>query len=172
MAKEDLNLHIIIMGSRQAGISSFINQKEGDYEPNDETGVGIDIQTTPVFVDNKEYILTFYEIAGTFPLDSLRKIFLKKHVALAVMFDMSNNVSLELAELLFTQVQSRIQEKTPRVKFLLASHLDVEQKVPQEAVDALLEIMGPNTSYLEFSSKTGENVVESLETIAKKILGL
>jgi signal recognition particle receptor subunit beta len=170
MAKEDKDIHIIITGSRNAGISSFINQKAGDYEAHDETGMGIDIQSAMVYVNKAEYNILFYEIAGTFPLDSLKKIFTKKHVGLIIMFDLSNPVSLEFAELIFSQISEKIGTKMPKIKFLLGSHLDLPKAVPQEAIDSLISTMGGNTYYLEFSAKTGDRLAESIEQIAKRIL--
>ncbi len=170
MAKEDKDIHIIISGSRNAGISSFINQKTGDYEANDEHGMGIDIQSTAVYVNKAEYNLLFYEIASTFPLDSLKKIFQKKNVAIALMFDVANPVSLEFAELIYNQIAEKVGTKMPKIKFLLGSHLDLPKAMPQEAIDALIAMMGGNTYYLEFSAKTGERLTESLETIAKRVL--
>ncbi|NMC06839.1 MAG: GTPase domain-containing protein [Candidatus Lokiarchaeota archaeon] len=171
MAKEEKDIHIIITGSRNAGISSFINQKAGEYEAHDESGMGIDIQSAPVYVNNAEYNILFYEIASTFPLDSLKKIFQKKHVGLAVMFDLANPVSLEFAELIYTQIAEKLGTKLPRIKFLLGSHLDLPKAMPQESIDALISTMGGNTYYLEFSAKTGERLSESLEQMAKRILG-
>lgn len=172
MTEDELTAHIIITGSRQAGISSFISQKAEDFEPNDEVGMGIDIQTTNINVDGKECNMHFYEIAGTFPLDSLRKIFRKKTVGLAVMFDLNNLVSLELAEVLFKQIQGKLQKNTPTKKFLLGSHSDLEREVDQKHIDAVITIMGEDTHYLEFSAKTGENLQASLEKIASVTLNL
>ncbi|MEX2684226.1 MAG: hypothetical protein Q6373_021830 [Candidatus Sigynarchaeota archaeon] len=168
MAKEDI--HVIITGSRNAGISSFINQKAGDYETHEESGIGIDIQSTSVYVNKEEYNIIFYEIASTFPLESLKKIFQKKNVGLAVMFDLSNPVSLEFAELIYNQIAEKIGTRMPKTKFLLGSHLDLPRAVPSESIDALMETMGGKTYYLEFSAKTGERLYESLEQIAIKIL--
>jgi hypothetical protein len=169
MAKEDKDIHIIITGSRNAGISSFINQKTGDYEAHDESGMGIDIQSATVYVNKAEYNLLFYEIASTFPLDSLKKIFQKKNVGIAVMFDVSNPVSLEFAELIYSQIAEKLGTKMPKIKFLLGSHLDLP-KMPQESIDALISTMGGNTYYMEFSAKTGERLAESLDQIAKRVL--
>ena len=170
MAKEDKDIHIIITGSRNAGISSFINQKTGDYEAHEESGMGIDIQSTSVYVNKAEYNILFYEIASTFPLDSLKKIFQKKNGGLAVMFDVANPVSLEFAELIFNQIAEKVATKLPKIKFLLGSHLDLPKATSQEAIDALINSMGGNTYYLEFSAKTGERLGESLELIAIRIL--
>jgi hypothetical protein len=170
MAKEDKDIHIIIAGSRNAGISSFINQKAGDYESHEEVGMGIDIQSASVYVNKAEYNILFYEIASTFPLDSLKKIFQKKNVGIAVMFDVANPVSLEFAELIFNQIAEKVGTKMPKIKFLLGSHLDLPKSTPQEAIDALIDSMGGNTYYLEFSAKTGERLGESLEQIAMRIL--
>ncbi len=170
MAKEDRDIHIIISGSRNAGISSFVSQKAGDYEASEESGMGIDIQSATVYVNKAEYNILFYEIASTFPLDSLKKIFQKKNVGLAVMFDVSNPVSLEFAELIFNQIADKVGTKLPKIKFLLGSHLDLPKATPQESIDALLNSMGGNTYYLEFSAKTGERLAESLEQIAIRIL--
>ncbi|MFX0103850.1 MAG: hypothetical protein ACFFCS_30085 [Candidatus Hodarchaeota archaeon] len=173
MTEDELTGHIIITGSRQAGISSFVSQKAEDFEAYDEEGMGIDIQTTNVTLDDgKECHLHFYEIAGTFPLDSLRKIIRKKTVGLAIMFDLNNTVSLELAEVLFKQIQDKLHKNTPTNKFLLGSHSDLERKVEQKHVDAVLTIMGEDTHYLEFSAKTGDNLLESLEKIARVVLNL
>nr|MDO8110394.1 hypothetical protein [Candidatus Sigynarchaeota archaeon] len=168
MTKEDI--HVIITGSRNAGISSFIAQKSEDFPANDEVGMGIDIQTTSVYINDTEYSLLFYEIAGTFPLDSLKKIFQKKAVGLAVMFDISNPVSLEFAELIFNQIQEKLGSRMPKIKFLLGSHSDLPKGVSQEAIDAIMTILGGNTYYFEFSSKTGQNMVETMNQIAQKIL--
>ncbi|MBN2151328.1 MAG: GTPase domain-containing protein [Candidatus Lokiarchaeota archaeon] len=168
MAKEDI--HVIISGSRNAGISSFINQMAGDYEPHDESGMGIDIQSASVYVNKEEYNILFYEIASTFPLDSLKKIFQKKNVGIAIMFDVSNAVSLEFAELIYNQIAEKLGTRLPRVKFLLGSHSDLPKAMPQEAIDALMAGMGGKTYYLEFSAKTGERLLESLERLAQRIL--
>ncbi|HME52428.1 MAG TPA: hypothetical protein VKM55_09445 [Candidatus Lokiarchaeia archaeon] len=168
MPKEDI--HVIIVGSRNAGISSFINQHAHDYEMTEEAGMGIDIQSTSVFVNDAEYNIIFYEIAGTFPLDSLKKIFQKKFVAFAVMFDLSNSVSLEFAEMITNQVQEKLGAKMPRIKFALASHLDCERAVSQDLIDSLLSNMGGQSYYYEFSSTTGENLSDTMEQLAKKIL--
>nr|MDO8088866.1 GTPase domain-containing protein [Candidatus Sigynarchaeum springense] len=168
MAKEDI--HVIITGSRNAGISSFINQKAGDYEAHEESGMGIDIQSTSVYVNKDEYNILFYEISSTFPLDSLKKIFQKKNVGLAVMFDVSNPVSLEFAELIYNQIAEKIGPRMPKTKFVLGSHLDLPKAVAPEAIDALMETMGGRTYYMEFSAKTGERLAESLEQMAMRIL--
>ncbi len=168
MAKEDI--HVIISGSRNAGISSFINQKAGDYEAHEDKGIGIDIQSTTVYVNKEEYNILFYEIASTFPLDSLKRIFQKKNVGLAIMFDVSNPVSLEFAELIYNQIAEKVGTRMPRTKFLLGSHLDLPKAMPQEAIDALMETMGGKTYYLEFSARTGERLDESLQQVAERIL--
>jgi len=168
MPKEDI--HVIIVGSRNAGISSFINQHAHDYEMTEEAGMGIDIQSTSVFVNDAEYNIIFYEIAGTFPLDSLKKIFQKTYVAFAVMFDLSNSVSLEFAEMITNQVQEKLGMRMPRIKFLLGSHLDCERAVSQDLIDSLLSNMGGQSYYFEFSATTGENLLETMQQLAKKIL--
>ena len=168
MPKEDI--HVIIVGSRNAGISSFITQHAHDYEMTEEAGMGIDIQSASVYVNDAEYNIIFYEIAGTFPLDSLKKIFQKKYIALAVMFDLSNPVSLEFAEMIFNQIQEKLGTKMPEDKFLLASHLDCERAVSQDLVDSLLSNMGGQSYYYEFSATTGENLAETMQQVAKKIL--
>ncbi|MHA1680408.1 MAG: hypothetical protein ACTSUE_05330 [Promethearchaeota archaeon] len=173
MSEKESIVHILISGSQDAGISSFIRKKAEDFEPLDEAGLGIDIQTTNITMeDGKECKMHFYEIAGTFPLESLGKILRKKHVGLAIVFDISNTVSLELGEVLFNRIQEKLGAKSmPKHKFLLGSHLDLEKSITQPRIDAVLTLMGEDTHYLEFSSKTGENVDESLRIIAKKILG-
>ncbi|MHA1369084.1 MAG: hypothetical protein ACTSWN_08480 [Promethearchaeota archaeon] len=168
---EDLMVHVIITGSRQAGISSFISRTAEDYEAYDEEGVGIDIQPTQIELDDgTKCTIVFYEVAGTFPLNSLRKIFRKNLVGFAVMFDLSNTVSLELAETLFNQFSERLGDNMPKVKFLLGSHSDLEKEVDQKYIDSLLTIMGDNTYYYEFSAKTGENITETMKNIVEKII--
>jgi predicted GTPase len=59
MSREDKSVHVIITGSRNAGISSFISQMENDREKVDEIGMGIDIQTTSVFFNDTEIFAIF-----------------------------------------------------------------------------------------------------------------
>ncbi|MHA1791650.1 MAG: hypothetical protein ACTSVI_03330 [Promethearchaeota archaeon] len=169
---EEIDIHIVITGSRQTGISSFINKESNDFEPNDEIGLGVDIQSASVDLENGKIAnMIFYEIAGTYPLDALRKIFKKKNVALAIMFDLSNMVSLELAEVLFNRIEEKLEAKLmPRIKFLLGSHLDLERAVESKQIDALLTVMGEKTYYYEFSAETGENLNSTLKEMAIKIL--
>lgn len=175
--KDDTTLHVLITGSRQAGISSFIAQKRGDHEANDEMGIGIDIQSARVFHDGTEYTVFFYEVSGTFPLDALRKILKKKRVGFAAVFDLSNPVSLEMAELLYSQIHAKLGDTMPRAKFLLGSHLDLETGMDDQAkaklsesIEALVTIMGNGTHYAEFSTETGENLESTMELLVRKIL--
>jgi hypothetical protein len=170
MSREDKSVHIIITGSRQAGISSFISQMENDREKVDEIGMGIDIQSTSLFLNGSEIFVFFYEIAGPFPIDSLTKILRKKNLGLAVMFDLSNTVSFEMADMLYRQVAEKIGDRMPKFRFLLGSHLDLERDVNQDSIDALLDFMGPDAAYREFSAKSKENLVETMEYVVRTIL--
>lgn len=164
--KEKFGFKLVITGNASVGKTSLIrryadNKFDQDYKPS----IGADFTLKVVKFPGFDVILTVWDIGGQDLFDSLRNYYYFGSNASIIVFDVTRPETLE-----------RIKSKwMPDIKthvgdiplLVLANKVDLEdeRKVSKEDIEEWSEKLG--VKIFETSAKTGDNVKEAFETIAK-----
>ena len=166
MEKKKLNIYIV--GNEYVGKSSFAKRYlENTFKKKYLSTIGVNCLKKKITVLNQNCLVSLFDLSGNerygeIGFDPKRKI-----DAIIFMYDVTNESSLNSMEKKWINVVSEVV-KYDCPKFLIGTKIDLERSVNEEEGKKLADKY--KMDYFEVSSKSGEEVNETMESIFKKLL--
>ena len=166
MEKKKLNIYIV--GNEYVGKSSFAKRYlENTFKKKYLSTIGVNCLKKKITVLNQNCLVSLFDLSGNerygeIGFDPKRKI-----DAIIFMYDVTNESSLNSMEKKWINVVSEVV-KYDCPKFLIGTKIDLKRSVNEEEGKKLADKY--KMDYFEVSSKSGEEVNETMESIIKKLL--
>ena len=166
MEKKKLNIYIV--GNEYVGKSSFAKRYlENTFKKKYLSTIGVNCLKKKITVLNQNCLVSLFDLSGNerygeIGFDPKRKI-----DAIIFMYDVTNESSLNSMEKKWINVVSEVV-KYDCPKFLIGTKIDLKRSVNEEEGKKLSDKY--KMDYFEVSSKSGEEVNETMESIIKKLL--
>ena len=165
---ETKKLNIYIVGNEYVGKSSFAKRYlENTFKKKYLSTIGVNCLKKKITVLNQNCLVSLFDLSGNerygeIGFDPKRKI-----DAIIFMYDVTNESSLNSMEKKWINVVSEVV-KYDCPKFLIGTKIDLKRSVNEEEGKKLADKY--KMDYFEVSSKSGEEVNETMESIIKKLL--
>jgi small GTP-binding protein len=163
---------VIIVGNISVGKTSLIkrlttSEFSGDYKPT----LGTDIYLYKTRIDGVESViqLQIWDLAGSPNFAEIRKGFYRKADLISLVCDLTRKKTLEDLGIWITEIKSAYIDQMPTL-FLLGNKHDLEYSRTVSSEDFVnFATKNKISFYKETSAKTGHNVKESFDAIAKHL---
>jgi small GTP-binding protein len=162
----DITLKIIILGSSEVGKTCILNRYfKNEFKENPLSTIGIDFQTKFFKFEDKKIKVNYTDTAGQEKFRAISVNYLKGTNGVILAFDITNKESFDLLESWMNDLKEN--NKIDISKVLIGNKLDLGDKreVDKEEAEKFAEKIG--CKYFEGSAKTGENINEALDEIAR-----
>ncbi|XP_035517870.1 uncharacterized protein rab44 isoform X2 [Morone saxatilis] len=159
--------NVVMIGDSSVGKTSFMKRAQsGKFSLDLPASVGLDSCVWTVLVDGKPVVLQLWDTAGQERFHSLTRQILHKAQAFLLMYDITSSQSFSAVSYWATCIQEGAAENTTIL--LLGNKSDhAERRVQTKEAEILAKEY--NFEFMECSAATGENVVQSLETVARML---
>ena len=159
-------LKIIILGSSEVGKTCIYNRYfHNDFKENLLSTIGIDFQTKFFRFEDQKIKVNYIDTAGQEKFRAISVNYLKGTDGVILVFDITKKETLDLLETWLKEIRDTNKGDVSKVLIGNKSDLSDQRQVSVEEANHLAEIM--NCKYYEASAKTGQNVSEALDEIAK-----
>ena len=168
MEKKKLNIYIV--GNKYVGKSSFAQRYlEDTFKKNYLSTIGVNCLKKKITVLNQNCLVSLFDLSGNERYGEIGFNPKRKIDAIIFMYDVTNESSLNSMEKKWINVVSEVV-KYDCPKFLIGTKIDLEKErsVNEEEGKKLADKY--KMDYFEVSSKSGEEVNETMESIIKKLL--
>ncbi|XP_029288089.1 uncharacterized protein rab44 isoform X2 [Cottoperca gobio] len=159
--------NVMMIGDSSVGKTSFMKRAQsGKFSLDLPASVGLDSCMWTVIVDGKTVVIHLWDTAGQERFHSItRQIFHKAH-AFVLMYDITSSQSFSAVSYWANCIQEGAAEN---VNILLVGNKSdrAERQVQTQEGEILAKEY--NFEFMECSAATGENVVHSLETVARML---
>ena len=164
--KTEKTLKIIILGSSEVGKTCILNRYfHNEFKENLLSTIGIDFQTKFFKFEDQKIRANYIDTAGQEKFRAISVNYLKGTDGVILVFDITNRETFDLLESWLNELKDT--NKADVSKILVGNKCDLEEKrqVTVEDAEKLAETM--NCKYYEASAKSGKNVNEALDEIAR-----
>ena len=159
-------LKMITLGSSDVGKTSILNRYfNSDFTPNLLTSIGIDFKTKIFKFDGQKVKFNFVDTAGQEKFRAISSNYLKGTDGILFVFDIANIETFELIQVWIEEINENNRENFGIILFGNKLDLEKERQVSIEDAEKLSKELG--CKYFEGSAKTGENIQEALDELAK-----
>ncbi|XP_019948913.1 ras-related protein Rab-42b [Paralichthys olivaceus] len=163
---------IIMLGDSTVGKSSLLKRyTENSFLESINQTVGVDFYVHFLEVELGVRVkLQFWDTAGQERFRSVTRSYYRNSVGGLLVFDMTNRASFDHIKDWHAEVCERVQPH--KVMFVLVGHKSDHDAVGERAVsrEEAQKLAGQlGMPYLEASAKTGHNVKESFELLARRV---
>ncbi|XP_035857953.1 uncharacterized protein rab44 isoform X2 [Sander lucioperca] len=159
--------NVIMVGDSSVGKTSFMKRAQsGKFSLDIPASVGLDSCMWTVVVDGKHVVLQLWDTAGQERFHSMTRQIFHKANAFLLMYDITSSQSFSAISYWASCIQEGAAEN---VTILLVGNKSdcAERQVKTQEVEVLAKEY--NFEFMECSAATGENVVQSLETVARML---
>ena len=166
LEKPEKILKIIILGSSEVGKTCILNRYfHNEFKENLLSTIGIDFNTKFFKFDDHKIKANYIDTAGQEKFRAISINYLKGTDGVILVFDLTNKETFDLLESWIEQLKQT--NKTDTSKILIGNKSDLvnERQVTTEDAQNFAESL--KCKYYEASAKTGKNVTEALDEIAK-----
>ncbi len=162
-----LTLKIIILGSSEVGKTCILNRYfHNEFKENVLSTVGIDFQTKFFKFDGDQKIkVNYIDTAGQEKFRAISVNYLKGTNGVILVFDITNKETFDLLESWLKELKDT--NKSNISKVLVGNKSDLAENREVTVEDANKFANNINCKYFEASAKTGENINEALDEIAR-----
>ncbi|KAE8298496.1 Ras-related protein Rab-44 [Larimichthys crocea] len=159
--------NVMMVGDSSVGKSSFMKRAQsGKFSLDLPSSVGLDSCKWTVLVDGKPVVLHLWDTAGQERFHSITRQIFHKAQAFLLMYDITSTQSFSAVSYWADCIQEGAAENVTIL--LLGNKNDMaERKVKTEEGANLAREC--NFEFMECSAATGENVIHSLETVARML---
>ena len=161
-----LTLKVIILGSSEVGKTAILNRYfKDEFKENPLSTIGIDFQTKFFKFDSKKIKVNYTDTAGQEKFRAISLNYLKATNGVILVFDITKKESFDLLEEWIKALKEN--NKFDIKKILIGNKVDLEdeRQVTTEEAETFAESIG--CKYYEGSAKTGYNINEALDEIAR-----
>ena len=164
-----IKFKICVCGAKNAGKTSLIRRyATGKFDKSTLSTIGVDFETKKVLVDDTEILLNIWDFAGEKKFRLLLPSYVSGSSGALILYDITNTVSLShLPDWSYI-----VREAAGNIPIML-----VGSKLDLKNYRAVTREQGINAarrynmaSFVELSSKTGDNVEKTFEVMAEILL--
>ncbi|MFX0041463.1 MAG: Rab family GTPase [Candidatus Hodarchaeota archaeon] len=167
MQSNQYKFKITLFGPGGVGKTSLLLRYIKDYFSDDlKKTIGSNFLIKDVEIEGKQVRLLLWDIGGQPQFHKLRTIYFKGSNGALGVFDLSSSQSLLKIPGWISSIKKSVKRTIPMI--LLGNKLDLDRDVDKAEAEDLSKRLG--CEYLETSAKTGENVEQAFESIAKACL--
>ena len=159
-------IKIIILGSSSVGKTCILQKGfENEFNPNSLSTIGIDFKTKYFKFDDAKIKVNYIDTAGQEKFRAISLNYLKGTDGAVLVFDITKKETFKLIGSWLDDI--RENNKTNIGKMLIGNKADLEEEreVSTEEGEQLAQLL--ECKYYETSAKTGQNINEALDEIAK-----
>jgi small GTP-binding protein len=156
-------LKVVIVGDENVGKTSIVRRYcEGRFEASRIATIGVDFQTHTVSLEDGPVKLSIWDMAGQDRFQVMRPGFYRGSRSTALVFDVTNPVSLERLE----RWRQEVLGALPNQKFIVvANKIDL---MPDDGMDAAKDLADRiGAPFVRTSALTGEGVSTLFESLAR-----
>ncbi|CAI5687351.1 unnamed protein product [Oreochromis niloticus] len=159
--------NVVMIGDSSVGKTSFMKRAQsGKFSLDIPASIGLDSLMWPVVVDGKPMILQLWDTAGQERFHSITKQVFHKAQAFLLMYDITSTNSFSAVSYWANCIQESAAENV--TVLLLGNKSDCsERRVKTHQGEILAKEY--DFEFMECSAATGENVIQSLEVVARKL---
>ena len=154
------------MGSSEVGKTCILNRYfNNEFKENSLSTIGIDFQTKFFKFEDRKIKVNYTDTAGQEKFRAISVNYIKGTNGVILVFDITKNESFDLLESWMNEL--RENSKVDISKVLIGNKSDLEEKrqVTKEEAEKFAQKIG--CKYFECSAKTGNNVNDALDEIAR-----
>lgn len=161
---------LIMIGQSTVGKSSLLRQfKEGEYFPDISLTVGVDFHAKMVRINGHLIKMQLWDTAGQDRFRAIVKAYYRNAVGGLLVFDITNRESFASLDEWYDEVMKIAGPRKP--VFILVGNKDDQAKERQVSREEGQKFArAHDMDYIETSAKSGHNVTETFEVLAKRIL--
>ena len=163
---QENTIKIIILGSSSVGKTCILQRGfENEFNQNALSTIGIDFKTKFFKFDDTKIKVNYIDTAGQEKFRAISVNYLKGTDGVILVFDITNKETFDLLETWLNELKDT--NKSDVSKVLIGNKCDLvnERQVDAEEAKSLAENI--NCNYYEASAKTGQNINEALDEIAR-----
>ncbi|XP_061730381.1 uncharacterized protein rab44 isoform X2 [Nerophis ophidion] len=158
--------NVVMIGDSCVGKTSFMRRAQnGKFYPDMPASVGLDTCMWTVVVEEKLVVLQLWDTAGQERFHSVTKQLFHKAHAFLLMYDITSWQSFTSVHFWASCIQEGAVEKNIPILLLGNKSDDVRRSVKTE--DGQNVAKEYNADFMECSAVTGDNVIQSLEAVAR-----
>ena len=159
-------MKIIILGSSEVGKTCILNRYfHNEFKENLLSTIGIDFQTKFFKFDDQKVKANYIDTAGQEKFRAISVNYLKGTDGVILVFDITNKETFDLLETWLKELKDTNKADVSKVLIGNKSDLSGERQVTVEDDQYLADTM--KCKYFEASAKSGENIAEALDEIAR-----
>ena len=168
-----IGINIFILGNTEVGKTNFIsryidNKFNLDYFAT--KGLQIKLKPTPLKIDDKEYIIKFFDTPGNINHKQYYSKYIQKAHGFIIMYDITNKDSFDAIKSwiqVFKDIKGNNYKKFPLTLLGNKNDLDTERKVKEE--DGEKFVKDTNVDFLEISIKSWEDK-EDIDNVVTRLV--
>ncbi|KAM9361890.1 uncharacterized protein rab44 [Symphorus nematophorus] len=166
-ALKSKSYNVMMVGDSSVGKTSFMKRAQsGKFSLDLPASVGIDSCMWTVVVDGKPVVLQLWDTAGQERFHSITRQIFHKAQAFLLMYDITSSQSFAAVSYWANCIQEGAAEN---VTILLLGNKSDCAKRQVETQEGEILAKEYNFEFMECSAATGENVIQSLETVARML---
>jgi small GTP-binding protein len=166
-----IKFKIIIAGQKGVGKTSLIRRyATGKFDTSTLSTIGVDFETKQVTVDGKEVLFNVWDFAGEKKFRVLFPSYVSGASGALVLYDITNKESLyDLKDWL--DIIDNV-DNPPRTRILIEHKIDLEDRreVSRKEAEKFFKKYKFQGEIMSASAKTGENVEELFQVLAREII--
>ena len=162
----EVTVKVIVLGSSEVGKTCILNRYfNNEFQENALSTIGIDFQTKFFKFDDQKVKVNYTDTAGQEKFRAISVNYLKGTNGVILVFDITNKESFDLLETWMNDLKEN--NKVDISKVLIGNKLDLaeDRQVQKEEAEKFAKSIG--CKYYEGSAKSGENIKEALDEIAR-----
>ena len=166
--KNEVEFKIITLGDMGVGKTSIIQRFVfDDFEPNRISTMGVSFSFRVLKVNNRYLKLKLIDTGGQEKYRSLAVNYLKHADVVLFVFDLNVENSFDSIQYWIDIFNENGDGRNIKARYLIGNKCDLEQKVPQDLIDQLVNKNG--LLYMATSAKTKNQIDEMFQYIADEL---
>ncbi|MGQ4873029.1 MAG: Rab family GTPase [Promethearchaeia archaeon] len=169
MTERKFIIKICLLGEANVGKTSLVYRYiENSFKENYKSTLGVNLLKKEMNIEGYgEITAQIWDLGGQESFKSLRKLYLEGANGALVIYDVTNRKSFDKLD---EWINSFREARGDQPLILIGNKSDLKDLIKVEQKEAEKYAEKHNMDLVITSAKTGENVEQSFETLAKKIL--
>jgi small GTP-binding protein len=158
----------ILIGDLGSGKTSLINRYiNNNYIENYICTVGVDFMTKTIKIDGDIIKIQIWDTAGMEKYQNITTSYYRSANAGIILFDLSNRDSFNSLDRWITTFYENTNPLNNTSLIIIGNKKDLDDKIPEEEIKEYMSIK--KLKYYEASAKTGEGVIEALDSLTNTL---